>query len=211
MSKTVRTGLFDNILERRSCRYFDSKREVSNWDVMLILEAGRWAPSAKNLQPYEFIILRDKRRRKKLAEIARQPQPRKAPVSIVVLGDLEIAGLAGELSPHDTTTKWKGEHVFIYMDVAAAIENMLLVAHSLGLGSLWISSFDGRALRNLLRIPKKFRPLAIIPLGYPARKPTPPPKRRLRDIVHWENFKPSPYDTQLIEFSKQINVESDPR
>jgi len=192
---------------RRSTRYFDKDRNVSNWEVILILESARWAPSARNLQPYEFIVIRSKRKREKLAKIARQPQPKTAPVSVIVLGDVERAGRIGEISPHDVTTKRKGERMFIYMDAAAAIQNMLLAAHSLGIGSLWVSAFDEEELVRLLEVPDNYRPLAIVCLGHELRTPVVPPKRKLGEILHWERFKRREPDSSLFDFARRINEE----
>lgn len=94
----------DIIRKRRSVRFFRKDENVPDKDVELILDAGRWAPSARNLQPIEYVVVRDLDIRKKLAEISRQSQPKDAPVSIIVLGDVERARLVGKVSPHDVTT-----------------------------------------------------------------------------------------------------------
>jgi nitroreductase len=196
----------DVIKERRTCRFFKTGEDVPDTDIKLILEAARWAPSARNLQPLEYIIVKDAERRKKLAEYARQPQPTDAPVSIIVIGDLKRARMVGDVSPHDTTTHIKGLKMFLYMDAAAAIENMLLVAESLGYNTLWIASFDEDGLEEYLKLPERFIPVSMVCIGRKARDIQVPPKRSLESRVHHEEWQPKDQDESHIGFSKKINV-----
>lgn len=192
------------IRKRRSVRFFRKDENIPDKDLELILDAGRWAPSARNLQPIEYIVIRDLNVRKGLAGISRQSQPKDAPVSIIVLGDVERARLVGKVSPHDVTTSKKGETMFLYLDAGAAIQNMLLVAYSLGWGSLWISAFDEKALVKLLKTPKHYKPLAIVCLGKPAKEPVTPPKRRWADIVSWGEWSLKDKDESYLEYSRKV-------
>ncbi len=199
-------AVFDVIKKRRSCRFFKKDADVSDAIVGKVIEAGRWAPSARNLQPIEFIVVRERERREKIAEFSRQPQPKESPVSIVVVGDLKRAVEVGNISPHDTTTHFKGLKMFLYMDSSAAIQNMLLMAEALGYASLWISSFDEDGLQEYLELPDRFAPVAVICLGLPAHEIQVPPKRPLKDRLHREKWSPKEQDESYIGFCKKINV-----
>jgi nitroreductase len=199
-------SLLELIKKRRTCRFFRKGDELPDEDIKVILEAARWAPSARNLQPLEFIIVRDRGRRLKLAEFARQRQPEDAPVSIIVVGDLKRARAVGDISPHDTTTPIKGVKMFLYMDASAAIQNMLLMAESLGYCTLWIASFDDDGLDEYLRLPERFTTVSIVCIGHRDREITVPPKRTLESRTHREAWEPKDQDESHIGFSKKINV-----
>ena len=199
-------SLMDMIKRRRSCRFFNPAADVPDRDLDLILEAAMWAPSARNLQPIEFVVVRDKTMRDKLSDFARQRQPSDSQVSIIVLGDLKRARAVGDISHHDTTTPIKGLKMFLYMDASAAIQNMLLMAEALGHSSLWIASFDEDALEECLKLPDRFIALSIICIGSNAKDIVVPPKRSLKSRVHQEAWKPMDQDESHMEFCKDINV-----
>lgn len=73
-------------------------------------------------------------------------------------------------------------------DASASIENMLLAAHSMGLGSCWIAAFDEAQVCELLGIPRKTKPVAVIPLGYPGEQPSAPPRMVPDRLVHGEKW-----------------------
>lgn len=200
-------SVLELILRRRSCRFFKECAEIPEDDVMRILEAARWAPSARNLQPLEYIIVRGEKSRAMLCEFARQNQPRDCPLSIVVIGDLKRAKDVGDLSPHDTSTHIKGIKMFLYMDAAAAIENMLLMAEAMGYNTLWISSFDEDGLEEFLKLPQRFIPLAIICIGKASRDIVVPPKRDIKSRLHFEYWGPKLQNESHLKFSKEINRE----
>jgi len=146
--------VIDAIRSRRSVRFFKEGDEISKTDLRVILESGRWAPSAKNLQPIEYIIVNDRGVREKLSRACNQDQPSKAPAVIVVLGNLQISAKLGEIAANPSSTSYRSTHMFIHMDAAAAIENMLLTATSMGLDSLWISSFADNDVHAALELPE---------------------------------------------------------
>ena len=171
--------LFEAIYGRRSIRSF--KPEPFPEEALTrILDAGRWAPSAGNVQPWEFIVVRDGRLKRGLAEAAlHQTFIAEAPVVIVVCADLARARSSYGL---------RGETLYCLQDTAAAVQNMLLAAYALGLGACWVGAFDEKAVKSLLEIPERCRPVAIIPIGYPAEQPWKPSRRSLRSILHMEKF-----------------------
>lgn len=168
-----------SIRKRVSVRQFreDPVDEVS---LQFILEMGTRAPSPLNLQPWEFIIIREQKTKDALFEISCQARDslaekskkawvakydltflKKAPVLIVVLADQRKTGMGtylGDTSGHIQAT-------------AACIENMLLAATSLGLGSIWLTMFEQAAIKQVLAIPENSDVAAVLPLGFPASVP----------------------------------------
>jgi len=167
------------ITGRRSIRAFTDK-PVSDEDIMKILDAARQAPSAGNLQPWEFIIIRDAEIKKGLTKAAlNQTHIEEASVVIVVCADKARSS---------RRYGSRGSTLYCIQDTAAAIQNLHLAAHALGLGTCWVGAFNETEARKLLNTPLNVRPVAIIPVGYPAEKPKPRPRRPLTDIVHYEKF-----------------------
>jgi nitroreductase len=171
--------VFKAIKDRRSIRAFTNK-PVSDEDVKIILEAARHAPSAGNLQPWEFIIVRDAEIKKGLAQAAlNQTFIEEASVVIVVCANK---------SRSSRRYGGRGSTLYCIQDTAAAIQNLHIAAHALGLGTCWVGAFNETEARKLLNTPLNVRPVAIIPVGYPAEKPKPRPRRQLTEILHYEKF-----------------------
>ncbi|MEM1539732.1 MAG: nitroreductase family protein, partial [Candidatus Bathyarchaeia archaeon] len=82
----------------------------------------------------------------------------------------------------------RGKNLYCIQDTAAAVQNIHLAAYSMGLGTCWVGAFMEDEVKKILKIPEGIRPVAIIPVGYPAEKPSPPPRRPLRQIIHYETF-----------------------
>jgi nitroreductase len=156
---------------RRSIRRFES-RDIPDDKLTEVLEAGRWAPSASNFQPWRFIVVRDEKVRKELARVSSYGKfMAQAPVVIAVMVDPSRSNHPVE-------------------DGAAATQNMLLAAHSLGLGSCWIGSFDSiweDQAKKVLGIPGDNRLLSLIAMGYPAEKGT-SSRKPLRDMVCYDRY-----------------------
>jgi len=171
--------LFEAIYGRRSIRSF-KETPIPEEALTKILDAARWAPSAGNVQPWEFIVVRDGRLKEALAQAAlNQEFIAEAPVVVVVCADLERARWAYGV---------RGETLYCLQDTAAAIQNMLLAAYALGLGTCWVGAFREDAVSRILDIPGRYRPVALIPIGYPAESPKPRPRRSLKSILHMEKF-----------------------
>ena len=171
--------VMEAIRGRRSVRRF-LDRGVDDELLMELLDAARWAPSAGNLQPWEFVVVRDPELKKDLARAAlSQMFIAQAPAVIVVCADaLRSASIYGT----------RGSTLYCIQDTAAATQNMLLAAYSRGLGTCWVGAFREDAVGRLIDAPAGVRPVAIVPVGYPAEKPKPPPRRSLSEIVHHETF-----------------------
>jgi nitroreductase len=98
-----------------------------------------------------------------------------APLVIVACVDRRIATRYGK----------RGEHLYAIQDVAASLMNMMLVAHDRGLGTVWIGSFDEAAVAKVLDLPGHLRPVALVPVGYPALVPAPPQRAPLEQVVEF--------------------------
>lgn len=155
------------IKTRRSIRGY-KKTPVPDEMVEKILDAGRWAPSSKNAQPWKFIVLKDAEVRRRLSELL--PYGKflaDAPSGIAVIVDPNVSSRPVE-------------------DGAAATENMLLAAHALGLGACWIGSYgianEGKA-KDVLGVPPEQRLLSVIALGYADEAPYPRSRKSLAEIT----------------------------
>ena len=164
--------LFDAIMARRSIRRF-TDAPVDDKQVEVILEAGRWAPSWKNTQCWRFIVVRDTVIKAKLADTLIGPvrdgvqgkngaaeAVRQAPVVIVACAELGRSGLnAGALATD------KGD--WYMFDVALAMQNIVLAAHALGLGTVHVGLLDAKKAAEILGVPSGFCVVEVTPLGHP--------------------------------------------
>jgi len=171
--------VFEAIKNRRSVRAFTDE-PVSDAEVKKLIDAARWAPSAGNIQPWEFIVVRDPEIKRGLCEAAsNQTFIEEAPVVIVVCANVWLSA-QGYGS--------RGANLYCLQDTAAATQNMLLAAQAMGLATCWVGAFHEEEARKVLSIPTGVRPVALIPVGHPAEKPTARSRRPLNEIVHHETF-----------------------
>lgn len=172
--------MFEAIKKRRSIRdYFD--KEVEEDKLMKILEAARQAPSASNRQEWRFIVVRDREKRRQLRKAAKdQKFVEEAPV---------VIACCAQTDNHIMTC---GQLCYP-IDVAIAIDHMVLVAVELGLGTCWIGAFYEEEVKKILKIPPPIRVVELLTLGYPKAQP-PIPKDRLsfEEIVFFEEWKGKP-------------------
>lgn len=155
----MNNDLIQLILTRTSIRAFQDK-PVSDETVEVLLKAAMAAPSAKNSQPWSFVVIRDRALLEKLGDsLPNAKMTATAPVAVVICGVLEKA-LPGEAREY-----W-------IQDAAAATENFLLAVHALGLGAVWTGvhpiSERIRILKDALHLPDGIEPFCLIPFGYPA-------------------------------------------
>ncbi|MCD6476829.1 MAG: nitroreductase family protein [Candidatus Aenigmarchaeota archaeon] len=176
---SVKNILMSLIRNRHSVRSYKPKN-VSESDILEIIEAATCAPSAGNQQPWEFIIVRDKEIKQHIVNACfNQEWMLEAPVFIVACINSRISSaLYGE----------RGLRLYGIQSVAAAIENILLAAEALGLGACWVGAFDEMTIATLLKCPDYIRPCAIITLGY-SNEPEQKPKRHdVSNVIHLEEF-----------------------
>ncbi len=153
--------LWQVIEARHSVRVFDTQYDVSPEVVRRIIEAAIQAPSAGNRQPWHFVIVYREQVRERLAKAAWDQQfIAQAPVVIVVCTDAQRSvERYGD----------RGRELYCIQDTAAAAEHILLAATSLGLGCCWVGAFDDSAVAGVLQLSATLHPVAIIPIGVPAR------------------------------------------
>lgn len=166
----------DVIRKRRSVRHFNSKLDVSDADVRALLDAAVAAPTAGNIQPWRFTVVRTLEARERLAGVLRQRWATGAPVVLVVSVD-----------PRPCAARYgdRGEFLYALQDTAAAVENILLTAVDRGLASCWIGAFDENAVRDALGITAPITPVAILPVGYSAESAGRPARRPLDEVTNW--------------------------
>lgn len=154
------------IRERRSIRLFTDE-DVPDKLVDRVVDAARWAPCACCIQGYRFIVLREKKLREMIG------QPWNAPVVIIVATDERPYQFIKQALPHNA-----------YFDVGAAVQNMLLMAHALGLGAVW-GTFGGerKRLDRALHLPDYAKLMTYVVLGWPADNPKFVPKIDLDECV----------------------------
>jgi nitroreductase len=161
------------VKERRSIRDFQKKKIPDDLTTML-MEALIWAPSAGNLQSRKFYFVRNEKVRKMLAQAAlNQNFIADAPLVIVGCTDSRITCKYGE----------RGVDLYSIQDVALSIMGMMLVAHENGLGSTWVGAFHEKEVVRILNSPRHLRPVAIVPVGYPSKIPSPPPRVSKKEAV----------------------------
>jgi nitroreductase len=152
------------IMTRRSVRRYED-RPVSDEAVETLLRAAMAAPSAGNEQPWHFVVLRDRRTMLRITEV--HPYSKMldhAPVCIAVLADLS---LMHQLVPKDTWVQ----------DTSAATQNLLLAAHAIGLGAVWLGVHPRgdtkRGVKEILGLPDGVECLSLVAVGHPAESPGP--------------------------------------
>ncbi len=164
------------IAARRSVRHFSSRLAVKDEDVRALLLAAVSAPTAGNIQPWRFTVLKTAAARERLAGALTQRWAAAAPVVIVVSVD-----------PRPCSARYgaRGEMLYAIQDTAAAVENILLAAVDRGLASCWIGAFDENAVREALDIPPAITPVAIVPVGHSAESAGKPRRRPIEEVTTW--------------------------
>jgi len=161
--------VLEAIRARRSIRRY-RQDPVPEEALEKILEAGRWAPSASNAQPWHFVVFSDAEKRRRVARsFLYGPFLIEAPVGIAVVIDPRASSCPVQ-------------------DGTLAVYAIMLAAHSLGLGTCWINpSFGDDEAKEILGIPRDKRIICVLSLGYPAEAPT-KPRKKLEDIVFREGW-----------------------
>ena len=160
----------DTIMNRRSIRKFQSQ-PVADEDLLSIIEAGRQAPSAANRQPWHFVVVKSEDQRRKLAE---------ACSGQTWIGDAGV--LVAGIGKPGVNEKWYA------VDVAIAMQNMILAATALGYGTCWIGAFDQERVKSLLGVPEDMRVVALTPIGVSADTPEARPRQPLSEFVSLDRY-----------------------
>ncbi|MFT4344041.1 MAG: nitroreductase family protein [Candidatus Woesearchaeota archaeon] len=167
------------ILKRRTVRKF--KDMPIPWEYIIkILEAGKAAPSSGNIQNWKFIVIDDNDAKKQLAEYCgNQFWMARAHTLIAIVADIDKAKRFYGI---------RGEKLYSAQNCAAAAQNMILMAESLGLGTAWIGYMEEEKVSEALTLPDEFRPQSIIAFGFPAETPPVPPKYTLENVMYFRQF-----------------------
>ncbi len=174
MPVTGDSKVIDTILKRRSVREFTDS-PVSTEDINSILNAGRWAPSGLNNQPWRFIVIRKKDTIMQLSECTHYTKVvAGAPLLIAVYLDTENSY----------------SHTKDVQAVGAAIQNMLLASCELGLGTVWLGEIlkQGDRVNSILECPESFELMAVLAIGTPVPKERTSPRKELKELVFEEKY-----------------------
>lgn len=178
-------GMVDNVLrtirERRSTVRFKSV-QVEKEKIQQILEAGRWAPSFMNRQPWEFVVVSDPEVKRQLSQIG---------VRVTLFSE----GIKQSSAVIVVVVDPKKDPYHYIEDGSVSAQNMVLAAHSLGLASYWIGVFDlqgakrspEEAVKETLKIPKDLRVIALLPVGVPAYEER-SDRKQLMDIIYQDYY-----------------------
>ena len=161
--------ILDIIKSRRSIRKFE-EREVSDDLLDKVLEAGRWAPSGLNNQPWRFAVIRDPAMKEEISKLTHYGK-------IVRGADVLVAVFMDSASGYHRVKDAQG--------IGACLQNMLLEAHSLGLGAVWLGEIikSNEQIRQLLGLGGELELMAVVAAGYPAESPKPTKRKALKELV----------------------------
>lgn len=160
---------------RRSIRDFQ-KKDIPDELIDKLIDALIWAPSAGNLQSRKFYFIKDPLIKKRLSEAAlNQSFIARAPLVVVGCADSSIRMRYGQ----------RGVELYSIQDASISIMSMMLVAHELGLGSVWVGAFREDEVRLALSLPDNLRPIAIVPVGYPEKIPPAPRRVAKKEAVEF--------------------------
>lgn len=161
--------LLEGLYSRRSVRGF-TDGPVADDQVLEIIRAGSWAPSGLNNQPWRFVIVRGREKRLELAQLTKYRRIiEDAPVSVAVFCDR--TAMYNDTKDHQS--------------MGACLQNMLLAAHGLGLGAVWLGEIlkSAEAVRDLLGLPEQMELMAVVALGHPRERNQSSSRRELKELI----------------------------
>ena len=187
--------VFEAIRNRRSIRHYKTD-PVDDKTVEAVLEAAHWAPSWGNIQCWRFIVVRDPKIKSGIAdtlmkirvdnewvENAAAKAIKQAPVLVVLCAEKGKAGCR----PDGTPVTDKGDYWFMF-DIALAMENLVLAAHALGLGTVIVGGFDAAKAAQIMGVPAGYSVVTMTPLGVPDLKGQVSPRRQLSEVLYREKY-----------------------
>ncbi len=179
--------VLEAIEKRRTIRAFKTT-PVDQKTLDIILEAGRIAPSWGNTQTWRWVVVRDQNIKNQIADTVLRPgnkgtdAVKTAPILIAACAELNKAGFRDGQPSTDKQGYW-------YMfDAGLALENMVLAAEALGLGTMFIGGMNAKNLENILSVPQGYCCVILMPLGYPDEQPEARPRKELSEIVFKDKF-----------------------
>ncbi len=168
--------LINSIVNRFSVRKFQDK-PVEREKIDQILEAARLAPSARNVQPWHFVVINDPEKRAALTDICKgQKFVSEAPVSIAVCAS------------NTNYVMTSGQPAYT-VDASIAAEHINLQAVELGLGTCWLGAFYHDKLAQLIDLPEEYKIVTLLPIGYPVVEKGNRNLKSIEEIVSYNSFK----------------------
>jgi len=197
----MRNEVLDAIMQRRSIYQFKPEA-VPDEKITAILEAGRWAPSYANSQPWEFITVTDSKLKQEVVEIAKETMA-------------AHAGIEGAHVIIATCVDPDKDQYHFVEDGAVATQNMALAAHSLGLATYWVGILsrtnDRKSveykIKQALNIPERIRVVSLLPVGVPAYS-TEKQRKRLEEISHVDKYSSRQSTEEVKADSEKVGVEA---
>jgi len=194
-------NLLEIVRKRRSVRVYRSGK-VTDTQIEMILEAARWAPSGANTQPWEFVVTRDRAKMKRVRRIYDEEWKRRKledPVNYKGLkkdyvGDVSVlvlvVGDARTKEVYLTTRQPADREKLFEASIANAVEQMMLAAASMNLGTVWVSVREEvePELRELFKVPPELRLLWVVPIGHARSWPAAKPRRKTSAFTHLEVY-----------------------
>jgi nitroreductase len=167
--------VFEAIYGRCSVRDFKSRQNIPSEIVEKLLKAACESPSAGNIQPWRFWVVRDEMLKSQLAQAAHgQSFIAEASVVIVVCADLDASAQRYGV---------RGRGLYAIQDTAAATQSLLLAAYAEGLGACWVGAFEESMVGQILKLSDAVRPVVIVPVGYPASSSCKPARKDYREVT----------------------------
>jgi nitroreductase len=149
---------------------------VEDQKIQQLLEAARIAPTAANRQPFQLIVIHTKGRETELRKIYNRDWFIQAPIIICAVG-----------LTNNSWTRYDGAN-YNLIDVAIAMDHLILAATNLGLGTCWIAAFDPDKAREVLKLPDHVTPVIFTPVGYPADQPKEKKRKMITELVRYERW-----------------------
>ncbi len=166
--------VFEAIQKRYSCRSYQDK--LVDEDVLrAVLEAGREAPSGRNLQDWKFVVVRDAAQREKLVEACEQPWLSSAPVIIAVVSTEPERTMFCEIPAAP-------------VDCAIPIDHMTLAATAMGLATCWVGHFKQDACKEILGVPDEAQIIELLAIGHPADAASRKERKAFDEVVCWDRY-----------------------
>jgi len=149
---------------------------VEDEKLKRVLEAARMAPTAANRQPFQLIVIHTEGRKEALGQIYQREWFVQAPLLVCAVGVPRISWVRGD------------NRRYLDVDVAIAMDHLILAAADIGLGTCWVAAFNAQAARRILNLPDEVEPLIFTPLGYPADQPEGKERKPLSELVRYESW-----------------------
>ncbi|MGB9749808.1 MAG: nitroreductase family protein [Caldisericia bacterium] len=182
------SDILEIIKTRRSVRSY-KKEKIKEEEILKIIEAGRWAPSASNNQPWRFIIVQNEESIKRIGDACK----------ILTINSFI------ENSPLIIIIYTEKKHRWVDLDCGMCAQNMMLEAHSLGIGSCFVGAFREKKIKEIINLPEEFNIIGLITFGYKESEKEISPRLDLENLIMYDFYKKN---SKLKEISKKIKIKS---